>query len=409
MIVFNVDSLEVEPLVGAQGSEFTFRFSVTRSAGAQSANLYIEFDTAIGWWRAETTNTSGGTIVFAKTIQAAGARRVRITADYPAVKLTGETRKNFTVLTEAAAEAEDTTDSLSICQSCRVDSGPRGRIDVGVFYRNIDRSLEGQAGAKHDLRIESLFDGRDQTFTEVMPADVRGWFASNLYGSNTPFSPGLYRVSVTPSVGRGRALGRDRVVYVDSATWRGFRPAAEPGARASGLVHLYPGSRTRIDFVLQAEETWSARTNTNIATIHPELLDDMKNVINKIESYEGTQATITDGFRSFAEQDALYSQGRAGGPEGSRIVTNARGGESYHNYGLAVDVYDIQGASLVNLSAAARGIFDLFGFEWGGNWEGFKDFPHFQKIFGLSTATLRARHDAQQFSPGTAFVDIAPE
>jgi hypothetical protein len=41
------------------------------------------------------------------------------------------------------------------------------------------------------------------------------------------------------------------------------------------------------------------------------------------------------GLRTFPEQDALYAQGREGRP-GPR-VTNARGGESPHNYGCATD------------------------------------------------------------------------
>jgi hypothetical protein len=40
------------------------------------------------------------------------------------------------------------------------------------------------------------------------------------------------------------------------------------------------------------------------------------------------------GVRTFAEQDALYAQGRT--RKGLR-VTNAKGGQSYHNYGLAAD------------------------------------------------------------------------
>ncbi len=52
----------------------------------------------------------------------------------------------------------------------------------------------------------------------------------------------------------------------------------------------------------------------------------------------GMDALITDGFRSFAEQDALFDQGRN---KPGDIVTNSRGGQSNHNYGLAVDVYPV--------------------------------------------------------------------
>ncbi len=41
-----------------------------------------------------------------------------------------------------------------------------------------------------------------------------------------------------------------------------------------------------------------------------------------------------NGLRSFAEQDALYAQGRAAK---GKLVTNARGGESPHCYGCAND------------------------------------------------------------------------
>jgi len=40
------------------------------------------------------------------------------------------------------------------------------------------------------------------------------------------------------------------------------------------------------------------------------------------------------GFRSYEQQAALYSLGRSAP---GRIVTKARPGESYHNYGLAFD------------------------------------------------------------------------
>ncbi|BBP87504.1 hypothetical protein BsIDN1_11220 [Bacillus safensis] len=49
---------------------------------------------------------------------------------------------------------------------------------------------------------------------------------------------------------------------------------------------------------------------------------------------EGIFVQITSGYRSFAEQNKLYSQGRTAP---GKIVTNAKGGQSNHNYGLAID------------------------------------------------------------------------
>jgi peptidoglycan L-alanyl-D-glutamate endopeptidase CwlK len=57
----------------------------------------------------------------------------------------------------------------------------------------------------------------------------------------------------------------------------------------------------------------------------------------------GMDALITDGFRTFAEQDKLFAQGRETPGD---IVTNARGGESNHNYGMACDLYPVIGGQV---------------------------------------------------------------
>lgn len=114
---------------------------------------------------------------------------------------------------------------------------------------------------------------------------------------------------------------------------------------------------------------------------------------------KGIVIRFTEGFRSFEEQDALYEQGRS---EPGNIVTYAKGGESYHNYGLAVD-YAVEtgnGDVTWNLEYDGNGnskpdwfeVGDMakeFGFTWGGDWEDFKDYPHLQMNFGLSLQDLQ--------------------
>ncbi|MGM9922323.1 MAG: M15 family metallopeptidase [Bhargavaea sp.] len=114
----------------------------------------------------------------------------------------------------------------------------------------------------------------------------------------------------------------------------------------------------------------------------------------------GIRIEITDGFRSHEEQEQLYEQGRtAYGP----VVTHARGGQSYHNFGLAIDYairtkegrlvwdtgYDGNGNGNSDWFEVAD-IAKELGFEWGGDWNGFKDYPHLQMTFGLSTSELDA-------------------
>ncbi|MFP7296283.1 M15 family metallopeptidase [Neobacillus niacini] len=113
----------------------------------------------------------------------------------------------------------------------------------------------------------------------------------------------------------------------------------------------------------------------------------------------GIVVLITDGFRSIDEQNTLYEQGRT--TEGN-IVTNAKGGESYHNYGLAIDfaletpsgdvVWDRQYDRNQNAKSDWSEVVKIaksLGFEWGGDWKDFKDYPHFQMDFGLTIADLQ--------------------
>lgn len=114
---------------------------------------------------------------------------------------------------------------------------------------------------------------------------------------------------------------------------------------------------------------------------------------------KGIVVVITNGFRSVKEQNRLYAQGRTAP---GKIVTNAKGGESYHNYGLAIDfalktpsgtvTWDRQYDRNQNGKADWTEVVDIaksLGFEWGGDWSRFKDYPHLQMDFGLTIADLQ--------------------
>jgi len=107
----------------------------------------------------------------------------------------------------------------------------------------------------------------------------------------------------------------------------------------------------------------------------------------------GLNVTIITAFRSWTDQDATYAQGRTvPGP----IVTDAVGGDSYHNWGLAFDCAPvINGAIAWNATDAFNKMGNLgqrVGLEWGGSWTTFSisivDMPHFQYTFGLSSEQL---------------------
>ena len=123
---------------------------------------------------------------------------------------------------------------------------------------------------------------------------------------------------------------------------------------------------------------------------------------------DAPQPFLTCTHRTEAEQLELYAQGRT---KPGKIVTNAKGGQSYHNYGLAIDIVLLvdrdKNGSFETASWDAKtdfdgdgkadwievvAIFKRHGWEWGGDWR-FVDQPHFQKTFGFSIVQLRKMHN----------------
>lgn len=105
----------------------------------------------------------------------------------------------------------------------------------------------------------------------------------------------------------------------------------------------------------------------------------------------GLDLRVTSGLRTREEQQALYDQGRT---KPGAVVTNARPGYSWHNFGVAFDVTVFRGGKPVWSGAdydVAGRIGERLGLEWGGRWTGFKDRPHFQRRTGTTLAQERAK------------------
>lgn len=98
---------------------------------------------------------------------------------------------------------------------------------------------------------------------------------------------------------------------------------------------------------------------------------------------------ITQGYRSSAEQNALWQIGRdKNGKIIGRTVTNAKGGQSQHNFGKAFDICFLKNKKAYYPPAndpvweKVGAIGEKCGLIWGGRWtikkEGIVDKPHFQ-------------------------------
>ena len=100
---------------------------------------------------------------------------------------------------------------------------------------------------------------------------------------------------------------------------------------------------------------------------------------------------ITSTYRDAESQNALYAQGRT--TDGKKI-TNARAGDSFHNWRVAFDFVPIvkgkarwdDGALFTQCGEIAESL----GLEWAGRWVKFKENAHCQYTYGLSLADFKA-------------------
>ena len=116
---------------------------------------------------------------------------------------------------------------------------------------------------------------------------------------------------------------------------------------------------------------------------------------------QGINLRITAGLRTAAEQEALYQQGRT--KPGAK-VTNARPWQSYHNYGLAIDVVplnqfnqpDWNSTKWKQIGAIGKAV----GLRWGGDFKSIVDQPHFEigpPIRDLIAMQLAKKVDAKGY------------
>jgi peptidoglycan L-alanyl-D-glutamate endopeptidase CwlK len=136
---------------------------------------------------------------------------------------------------------------------------------------------------------------------------------------------------------------------------------------------------------MSLDPKWLAKLDT----VHPSLRTKVIALVN-MAAVEGFTLQVTQALRTFAEQDALFNQphdhkdndGDHRIDEADEHVTNCRGGQSWHNYGLAVDfIFVVDGKRTYvpdslysNIGRWAR----TAGLEWGGSWKHTVDRPHVQ-------------------------------
>ena len=158
----------------------------------------------------------------------------------------------------------------------------------------------------------------------------------------------------------------------------------------------------------------SQRNEKSIARLHPQVRGLIRRFINDVYIKHQVQLVIVQDYRTYAQQDALYAKGRT--TSGS-IVTNAKGGQSNHNFALAVDVFPLWDDGKLHMdtqsdkknSEILRQISSVgksIGLEWGGDWNSIVDNPHFQLKTGKTMSQLRALIESAGGNPLKAKYDV---
>lgn len=149
------------------------------------------------------------------------------------------------------------------------------------------------------------------------------------------------------------------------------------------------------------------------AALYQPFLERLNALLNACAA-RGAQYVATSGLRTYEQQNALYAQGRTAP---GRKVTNARGGQSLHNFAVAVDFaphvggryrgklnpdYREANYRILGEEAAKAGL------EWGGAWTSIKDTPHVQlplKRYGVKLADLDREYRKGGYVAVFAYLD----
>ena len=160
-----------------------------------------------------------------------------------------------------------------------------------------------------------------------------------------------------------------------------------------GLLSSDKGRKTAAQAVREAGAMAFDNTEKNIATLDLKLQRIARQFVAQARA-AGFPVTITSGRRTMAEQQKLFDQGRV---TPGNVVTNARPGESAHNFGLAFDFAFLNAVGRPSWPedgpwAEAAAIGKRMGLSWGGDWKSFKDRPHLEMTaeYNLARAAFKA-------------------
>lgn len=127
----------------------------------------------------------------------------------------------------------------------------------------------------------------------------------------------------------------------------------------------------------------------SIDTLRPKVRELARRLVAECKK-RGFVIRVVRGRRSVAQQEKYYAQGRT---KPGLVITSARGGYSFHNYGVAFDIRPVEKDEKKKkaLYREAGRMGKKLGLVWGGDWKRFPDMPHFQYTAGYSVNDFRKK------------------
>ena len=255
----------------------------------------------------------------------------------------------------------------------------------GPYVKKLKMNLNGLSKNYNNFVIDNIFDRKTEDVVKNYQDDIR-LFRDGIVGLAT-WASLIKRVKQIQtklnSLGYHAGSSDGWIDPITTDAVKRFQ--RDHGLVPEGVVN--PRTRVKL-FNPHPMDIENRPSSTDLSALDP-YVKSLASRFLRLSRAHHLDVRILAAFRSWDESDRLYAQGRT--TPGS-IVSNARGGDSYHNWGLAFDAAPFENNQIsvdpMKFNLMGR-LGEQVGLEWGGTFKSIVDFPHFQYTFGLTTEDLQ--------------------
>ncbi len=256
---------------------------------------------------------------------------------------------------------------------------------TGSYVKWLQTNLNGLALNYNGFAINGVFDTKTEHAVKnfqdrflLNPSGIVGTSTWKVLNDNVKAVQKLLNI-------RGYHTGNPDGKFGPTTTRAVHQFQTDNGLYPSGIVD--PRTRQKLFNPYPKDNFESLPSSNDLNSLNPYVALLARKFL-KLTKEHNMDVRITTAFRSWDEEDRLFAKGRW---EPGQIVTNARGGDSYHNWGLAFDAAPYENGQISNNPQKFIEIGHLgqqVGLQWGGTFKSIVDYPHFQYTFGLNTWDL---------------------